>query len=126
MYCEYCDKKIKNLKRGAKTHTNICQPIKVHYFCCRECKDKWCFAVQKDEIEITEQPGKPESQIKEELADELHEIHVIKEYLSDEEYAKRLNAIINKKEYKDINVLQAVKGKDEYEDVASVLQGQAL
>lgn len=126
MFCEFCEKKIKNSGRGMKTHTNICQPIQVHYFCSRECKDKWCFAVEKEEIEITEQPGKPESQIKEELADELHEIHVIKEYLSDEEYTKRMNAIINKKEYKNINVLQAVEGKDEYEDIASILQEQPL
>mgnify|MGYP006278342267 CR=1 FL=1 len=109
------------MRRGTKTHTNICQEIQVHYFCCRECKDKWCFAVQKDEIEITGQPGKPESQLKEELTDELHELHVIKEYLSDEEYNKRLNDIISKKEYKDINILQAVKGREEYDDVANVL-----
>jgi len=43
--CEYCGRKI--LGKRFKRHINICQTITIHTFCSKDCKNMWCFDIQK-------------------------------------------------------------------------------
>ncbi len=49
MNCTYCGKA---LTRMNIKHTNICQPIQSRIFCSKNCKNHWCFDIEKGKIKI--------------------------------------------------------------------------
>ena len=105
MYCEYCNKPFGQKKNERKyRHINIRQPISTHVFCSRDCKTKWCFAVQNDELNPNKRTKYLQSRLKNKLSSELNDLNVLKGYLSVQEYEKRYREIINKEEFKGLSL----------------------
>ena len=49
MDCEYCKTEITRKDANALRHTNIEQPIPIHYFCCEEHKLLWVYSLQEND-----------------------------------------------------------------------------
>jgi len=49
MICERCGR---SMTRTRVQHVNICQKVTTHVFCSKECKDGWCFDIQKGKIKV--------------------------------------------------------------------------
>ena len=43
--CDYCGRKLRG--KRLKQHINICQRTTIHNFCSKDCKNMWCFDIQK-------------------------------------------------------------------------------
>ncbi len=43
--CDYCGRKLRG--KRLKQHINICQKTTIHNFCSKDCKNMWCFDIQK-------------------------------------------------------------------------------
>ena len=112
MYCEYCNKPFGQKKNERKyKHINIRQPIATHIFCSRDCKTKWCFAVQNDELNPNKRTKYLQLNLKNKLSSELNDLNVLREYISVQEYEMRYKEIINKEEFKGLSLANITKRK---------------
>jgi len=116
MYCEYCKKPL-SLRRGNKPHINICHPVKIHLFCSRYCKNQWCYAVQKNKINIPNNSKKSEQEIGAKLMFDLNTLYDIRKALNKSELRNRFISIINKSEYQDLNLLKNIMENKEYKEI---------
>ncbi len=116
MYCEFCKKSL-SLRRGNKPHINICNPVRIHLFCSRDCKDQWCYAVQKNKIDILNNSKNSEQVIGAKLMFDLNILYDIKKELNKSELRSRFIHIINKSEYQDLILLKEIMKNKEYKEI---------
>ena len=116
MYCEYCIKPFGHKKNGKiYKHINIGQPIPVHLFCSKNCKTNWCFAVQVNRINPNENSKNLLIDLEDKLISEIKDLSALEEFLSKPEYKKRYIEILNKEEFKQLNLISEIKGMMSFE-----------
>ena len=110
MYCEYCKKPFGYKKNGKQyKHINIRQPISVHFFCSKKCKADWCFAVQENRIDPNKKSTDLLVDLEEKFLSEIKDLNDLGDFLSDNEYKKRYMEIVNKEEFKQLNIISEIK-----------------
>ncbi len=110
MYCEYCIKPFGNKKNEKQyKHINIGQPIPVHVFCSKKCKANWCFAVQENRINPNKKLTNLLLDLESKFLSEIKDLSALQEFLSEQEYKKRYIEILNKKEFKQLNLISEIK-----------------
>ena len=110
MNCEYCKKAFGVKKNGRQyKHINIGQRISIHLFCTKACKTLWCYAVQENRVNPNENTSNLELNLEDKLVSEITDLSVLEEYLSKQEYKKRYIEILNKEEFKQLNLISEIK-----------------
>ena len=110
MFCEYCKKPFGYKKNGKQyKHVNIGQPISIHLFCTKECKTNWCYAVQENKLNPNEKTSNLDLNLEDKLVSEIKDLSALEEFLSKPEYKKRYIEILNKEEFKQLNLISEIK-----------------
>jgi hypothetical protein len=110
MNCEYCKKQFGIKKNGKQyKHINIGQPISIHLFCTKECKTNWCYAVQENILNPNEKTSNLDLNLEDKLVSEIKDLSALEEYLSKPEYKRRYIEILNKEEFKQLNLISEIK-----------------
>jgi len=90
-------------------HINIGQPIPIHLFCSKNCKTNWCFAVQENRVNPNKNSEKLLLNLEDKVISEIKDLNALEEFLSKPEYKKRYLEILNKDEFKQLNLISEIK-----------------
>ena len=116
MYCEYCKKPFGYKKNGKQyKHVNIGQRISIHLFCSRGCKTNWCFAVQENRMNPNENSSSLLINLEDKLVSEIKDLSALEDFLSKKEYKKRYIEILNKEEFKQLQLISEIKDTMSFE-----------
>jgi len=110
MNCEHCNKPFGYKKNGKQyKHINIGQQISTHLFCSKGCKTNWCFSVQKNGLIPKENSSNLLLDLEDKLLSEIKDLSALEDFLSKPEYKKRYIEILNKEEFKQLNLISEIK-----------------